>query len=192
MPAAHALHTLGENHLVAGFRHELNDLIDKVVNLAATLRLAHGLVDARGEIYDLEVRCLMADVRGMRYGLFNDELSQIRWLRLTFFLRHGGGPKRQTHLVHTTADAGHEGGTEGEVSGVGNVEDNTQTALDASHVISCKLTNLISYRTLVHIHLTNQVRQFAGVDLHRAGRRAQTVGGTGLVTVVLILLFQRG
>ena len=128
----------------------------------------------------------------VRDTLFNDELSKVGLLRLAMLFRHGGGPKGQAHLVHTAADTGHEGRTEGEVSGVGHIEDYTETTLDASHVFCSKLTNLISCRTLVHIHLTNQVRQFAGVDLHRAGRRAQTVGGTSLVTIVLILLLQRG
>ena len=75
---------------------------------------------------------------------------------------------------------------------MGHVEDDTQTALNASHVFGSKLTNLITCRTLVHVHLTNQVRQFAGVDLHRAGRRTKAVGSTGLVAIVFILALEGG
>ncbi len=189
LAAAHALHTFREDDLVAGFRHELNDLVDKVVNLAATLRLSHGLIDARGEIYDLQWRVFFLF---MWNALLDDELREVGLLWLAMLFRHGGGPKRQAHLVHAAADAGHEGGTEGEVSGVGHIEDYTETTLDASHVFCSKLTNLITCRTLVHIHLTNQVRQFAGVDLHRAGRRTKAVGSAGLVAIVFVLALEGG
>ena len=38
--------------LVAGLGHELDNLINKVVNLSAVLRLSHGLVNARWEIHN--------------------------------------------------------------------------------------------------------------------------------------------
>ena len=106
----------------------------------------------------------------MRDGFLDDELREVRLLWLAMLFRHSGGPKRQAHFVHATADAGHHRRTEGDVGSMSDIEDDTQPRLDSCHVVGGKLTNLIACRTLVHVHLTDYMCQFTGVNLHRTGR----------------------
>ena len=54
LSAAHLLHTLGEDHFITSLRHQLDHLINKVVNLTIPFRLSHGLVDTAGEIDHLQ------------------------------------------------------------------------------------------------------------------------------------------
>ena len=128
----------------------------------------------------------------MRNGFLDDELRQIRLLGLALLLWHGSGPEGQAHLVHRTADGGHQCGAEGDVGGMGHVEDHAQTALDACHVVGGKLSYLIAQRAVVHVQLTDEVRKLARIDLHRTRGGAEAVGGTGLIAVILILFLQRG
>ena len=53
LAAAHLFHPLREDDLVASLSHQLDDFIDKVVLLAALLRLSHRLVDTTGEVNNL-------------------------------------------------------------------------------------------------------------------------------------------
>ena len=73
-----------------------------------------------------------------------------------------------------------------------HVEHHTQTALDTRHVVGGEFSHLIAHTVVVHVHLTDEVRQLARIDLHRTRCRAQSVGGTGLVTIVFILFLQTG
>ena len=107
-------------------------------------------------------------------------------------LRHGRGPQGQAHPVHAAGNGRHHGGTEGDVSQMSHVEHHAQARLDACHVVGCKLAQTIAHLGIVHIHLTNQVRQLARINLHGARRGAEAVGGTGLVAIILILFLQRG
>ena len=43
------------------------------------------------------------------------------------------------------------------MGGMGHIKHHAQTALDAGHMVGSKLAQLVARRTLVHIHLTNQV-----------------------------------
>ena len=74
---------------------------------------------------------------------------------------------------------------------VGHIEHHAQTALYAGHVVGSKLTNLVARRTLVHVHLADNVGKLAGINLHRARCRAEAISSTGLIAIVLILLLQR-
>ena len=78
------------------------------------------------------------------------------------------------------------------MSRMGHVEHHTQTALDARHVVGGKLADTIACRTVVHVQLANQVCQLTRINLHRARCGAQSVGGTRLVAIVLILFLQYG
>ena len=62
LSATHTFHALREDDLVASLGHQLDHLVHQVVNLSAMLGLSHSLVDTAGEIYYLEVGCLMWDV----------------------------------------------------------------------------------------------------------------------------------
>ena len=74
---------------------------------------------------------------------------------------------------------------------VGDIEHKAESRLDTSHVVGSKLASLIACLAVVHVHLTNQVRQLASIDLHWTRSGAEAVGGTGGIAVILVLLFQR-
>ena len=72
-----------------------------------------------------------------------------------------------------------------------HIEHHAQTRLDARHVISGKLAYLIAECTAVHIQLSDQMCQFARIDLHRTRSGAETIRRTGLVAIVFVLLTER-
>ena len=78
------------------------------------------------------------------------------------------------------------------MSEVGYIEHDAQARLDACHVVGCKFTHFITHRILVHIQLADEMGQLSCIDLHRARCRAETVCGTGLVTIVFVLLSESG
>ena len=69
-----------------------------------------------------------------------------------------------------------------------HVEHHAEARLDASHVIGGKLTHLVAQRGVVHVQLSDEMRQFTRVDLHRTRGGTESIGGAGLVAIVLILL----
>ena len=89
-------------------------------------------------------------------------------LGLTLLAGHGGCPQGHSCLVQSAADAAHGLGAQDAMTEIGHIEHHTEAFLDASHVIGGKLTGTVASSTLEHVHLTNQVGQFAGIDLHRA------------------------
>ena len=159
------------------------------MNLSAVLRLSHGLIDTAWEVDHLE-RIVVGGLV-VRQRAVDDELRQVTLLGLAVLLRHSGGPERQAHLVHGAADGGHERWAKGYVGCVGHIEHHAQTALYASHVVSGKLANLVTSRILVHVHLADNVGKLAGINLHWARCRAESIGSTGLIAIVLILLLER-
>ena len=73
---------------------------------------------------------------------------------------------------------------------MGHVEHDAQSALDACHVVGSEFADLATHGVLVHVELANEVGQLTCIDLHRTRGRAETVGSTGLITIVFILLSQ--
>ena len=128
----------------------------------------------------------------MRNRTLDDELGEVRLLRLSFLLWHSRCPQWHAHLVHRAADVRHQRWSECDVAEVGYVEYDTQPRLDTSHVVGGKLTNLVAHFVLVHIQLADEVRQFTRVDLHRARCRAEPIRGTGLVAIVFVLFPESG
>ena len=192
LTTTHPLHSLRENHLISRLPHQFTNLIHKRLLDRRLLRQTHRLVDAAGEINDFRGLLLTSYLFLLTsyFYTLDDHLCEVRGFGLTFLLRHRRSPKWQSHLVHTTTDVSHQRRAEGDMCHMRHIEHDAQTALDACHVIGGKLTDLVACRTFVHVHLTDQVGQLTRVDLHRARGRAQSVGGTGLVTIVLILPFQ--
>ena len=126
----------------------------------------------------------------VRNTLLDDELGEVALLGLTHLLRHGGSPEGQSHLIHRAADIGHQRRTEGDMGEMGHVEHDAQTALDACHVVGGKFADLATHGVLVHVELANEVGQLTCIDLHGTGGRAESIGSTGLITIVFILLSQ--
>ena len=127
-------------------------------------RLSHRLVDTTGEVNDLQWQVFLLFLRD---GFFDDELGEIALLGLAMLLWHSGRPERQAHLVHRPTDMRHQRRTKRDMSEVCHIKHDAQTRLDTCHVISSELTNLIADSIIVHIHLTDNVRQLARIDLHR-------------------------
>ena len=89
LSAAHLLHAFGEDDLVARLCHQLDDLIDEGVLHGCLLRESHRLVDATREIDHLQRLVLLLL---MRNRALDDELGEVRHLRLALLLWHGRCP----------------------------------------------------------------------------------------------------
>ena len=152
-------------------------------------RQAHCLVDTAGEIHHLWPLGFLLCLRFLRYTLY-DKLRKVGLLRLAFLLWHRGSPQRKSHLVHRTAHMRHQRRSECDMCQMSHIEYYSQARLYASHVIGTKLSHLIAQLRLVHIQLTNQMCQFARINLHRTGCRTETIRSTCLVAIVLILFAQ--
>ena len=84
----------------------------------------------------------------------------------------------------------HQRRTECHMCKMSHIEHHSQAWLYPSHVIGSKLSYLIAQLRLIHIHLTDNMRQLACIDFHWTGGRAQTISGTCLITIVFILSAQ--
>ena len=89
LAAAHLLHAFGEDDLVARLCHQLDDLIDEGVLHRCLLRESHRLVDATWEIDHFQRLVLFLL---MRNRTLDDELGEVRFLRLALLLWHGRCP----------------------------------------------------------------------------------------------------
>ena len=133
--------------------------------LAMELRLSHRLIDTTGEVNDLQRQVFLLFLRD---GFLDNKLGEISFLWLTMLLWHSCRPEWQTHFVHASGNTCHHSWSQGNMSEVCHIKHNTQARLDARHVIGSKLTNLIADSIIVHIHLTDDMRQLTRIDFHRA------------------------
>ena len=70
--------------------------------------------------------------------------------------------------MKSVADAAHGIRAQNAMAKVSGVEHEAQGVLDALHVIGSPVAKFIAGSTLIHVELTNQVRQITGIDLHGA------------------------
>ena len=71
-----------------------------------------------------------------------------------------------------------------------HIEHQAQSALDSLHVVGGKVAHLITHLAVLHVQLADEMRQFTGIDFHRTGGGAKSVGSTCLVAIILIRLLQ--